>query len=383
MLSLCFSAFVCFGLVLVLVGANQAEIARELELDLMQSGMLGSALALGIGIGVVSAGPLFDRWARRSLFVGSAFVAGVALLSVGPGVGFDALLLHVVAIGLGIGIYDTFINAMIVERFRGDSARPMTIVHAGATVGAMLGPLLIGAMTSQLHWTTSFRVAGVAHLGVAVWGAFVAFPPIRTDAGSEPVAPIPLLRSRALIPFAAVAFAYVGVESAMTIFAVPYANGALDLDSGRTAISGLWLGLFAGRMTTAAFARTLGPWLIVGSGAAGGACVLAGVVSASTHVVEIFAVMGFSLGCVYPVMIAGTGKQFPHAPGTAAGLAAGAGALGGFFVPWLTGAIGDMSGIAAGLGSIAAWCAAIAVGGVAMARVPPPPRRGDADLRFD
>jgi len=375
LLTLCFSAFVCFGLVLVLVGANQAEIARELGLDLTQSGMLGSALALGIGVGVVSAGPLFDRWARRSLFVGSATIAGLALLSVGPGVGFDALLLHVVAIGLGIGIYDTFINAVIVERFRQASARPMTIVHAGATVGAMLGPLVIGAMASQMHWTTSFRVAGVAHLGVAIWGLFVAFPPIRTDLAAEPAAPIPLLRSPALLPFAVVAFAYVGVEAAMTIFAVPYADGALALDPdvGRIAISGLWLGLFAGRMTTAAFPRVLGPWMIVGAGFAGGACVLAGVLSASTHIVPVFGVMGFALGCVYPVMIAGTGKQFPHAPGTAAGLAAGAGAVGGFFVPWLTGAVGDTSGIAVALCSIAAWCVAIAFGGVAMARLPPPP----------
>jgi hypothetical protein len=79
---------------------------------------------------------------------------------------------------------------------------------------------------------------------------------------------------------------------------------------------------------------------------------------------------------VYPVMIAGTGKQFPHAPGTAAGLAAGAGAIGGFLVPWLTGAIGDAIGISAALGSIAVWCGAIALGGVAMARLPAPTRGG-------
>jgi fucose permease len=249
----------------------------------------------------------------------------------------------------------------------------------------MLGPLLIGAMTSQLHWTTSFRAAGIAHLGIATWGLFVAFPTLRTEMPSEPVSSIPLLRSRSLAPFAAVAFAYVGVEAAMTIFAVPYANSALGLDQdlGRVAISGLWLGLFAGRMTTAAIPRPHGPGLIVASGVASGACLFAGVISASPQVVIVFAAVGFSLGCVYPVMIAGTGKQFPHAPGTAAGLAAGAGAVGGFFVPWLTGLIGDANGIAVGVVSVGVWCAAIALGGVAMARLPPPGRHGGEPGRVE
>jgi hypothetical protein len=55
-----FSAFLVFGVVLVLVGANQAALARDLALDLSRSGLLGSALVLGIGMGVVGAGPLVD-----------------------------------------------------------------------------------------------------------------------------------------------------------------------------------------------------------------------------------------------------------------------------------------------------------------------------------
>jgi len=213
MLALCFSAFVCFGFVLILAGANQAEIARELHLDLAQSGLLGSALALGLGFGVVAAGPLFDRTSRRPLFVGSTALAGAALVCASPGIGFHALLGLVVAIGFGIGVYDTFINAVVVERFQDEAARPMTLVHAGATVGAMVGPLVIGALDSQIHWTTSFRVVGIAHWLIAAWALRVTFPALPTGGAND----LPqdsarsLLRSAALWPFAAVAFAYVGV----------------------------------------------------------------------------------------------------------------------------------------------------------------------------
>jgi MFS family permease len=70
---------------------------------------------------------------------------------------------------------------------------------------------------------------------------------------------------------------------------------------------------------------------------------------------------GVALGCVYPLMMALVGERIPEARGTAAGLAAGAGALGGSAVPWLTGTFGDAFGVSAAVASLAAWCAVIAL----------------------
>ncbi|TFG92013.1 MAG: hypothetical protein E4H11_10005, partial [Myxococcales bacterium] len=61
MIALAFGAFLLFGVMLVLVGANQAELARDLELDLAGSGLLVSLLSVGLGVGVLGAGPLVDR----------------------------------------------------------------------------------------------------------------------------------------------------------------------------------------------------------------------------------------------------------------------------------------------------------------------------------
>jgi predicted MFS family arabinose efflux permease len=69
--ALAFAAFLLFGVMLVLVGANQAELARDLELDLAGSGLLVSLLSVGLGVGVLGAGPLVDRLPRRPLFVGA------------------------------------------------------------------------------------------------------------------------------------------------------------------------------------------------------------------------------------------------------------------------------------------------------------------------
>ena len=111
--ALCF----LFGAILVLLGANQAEMARDLELGLMESGLLASALALGIGFGVVGAGPLFDRYPRRPLFATALVLAGAPLLAVGPELSFALWLPCLALAGAGAGMYETLINGTVAERY--------------------------------------------------------------------------------------------------------------------------------------------------------------------------------------------------------------------------------------------------------------------------
>lgn len=369
MLPLCFAAFLAFGAVLVLVGANQASLERALELDLAASGLLGSALAAGLGLGVVAAGPLFDRYARRPLFVGSTLLAGAALLGVERDMSFARWLAHVAATGLGIGLYDTLVSAVLVQRYREAAARPMLVVHAAATLGALATPPLVGWIAGRAHFTWSFAALGWAHLGLAAWGACVALPapePRVASGGSGRRA-----LSLALLPIGAIAFAYVGVEAAATVFAVPYAKAALGLSEarGQLGISAFWLGLLLGRVGVLALRRTLDAGVLTGSGALGAACFAGAALAALPQVELVLLAAGLALGCVYPLMISLAGQRFPRARGTAAGLAAGAGALGGFAVPWLTGALGDAAGMRAAFASLAAWCAALALAAAVAHRV--------------
>jgi len=368
-LPLCFSAFVCFGVVLVLVGANQASLAEALSLDLAASGLLASTLALGLGVGVVVAGPLFDRYPRRPLFVGSTLLAGAALLGVEDGMSYSRWMAHCALAGFGIGVYDTLINAVVVQRYEARAVRPMLVLHAGATLGAVLGPPAVAWLTGWRDYTTSFAAAGAAHVAIAAWAACVPLPaPSRSGAPSAAA----LLRGGApLALLGVVAFAYVGVEAAVTVFAVPYSEGALGLPTtrGQLAISAFWLGLLAGRIGLLALPGALGARVLLASGAVG-AALLAALVAWPALPIEVsLLAVGVALGSVYPVMITLAGQRHPEARGTAAGLAAGAGALGGFAVPWLAGALGDAAGIAAGFGSLAAGCAVIAFAAAALRRM--------------
>jgi len=355
LLPLGFAAFTLLGVVLVLVGASQAELARALQLDLARSGLLGAALPLGAGVGVTLAGPVVDRLPRRPVFLGAVLLAALAGLAVEPKIGFARALCHVFALGAGIGVYDTLMNALVIERHGAASGRPLAVLHAAATLGAVLGPPLVGWLAAHGDWTTSFRVTGGALLALCPWVAALPLPapPGGGERGAaQPASP---LVSRALLALALVGFAYVGVETGVTLFCVAWAGEGLGLAParGRSAISSFWLGLLFGRLALLGLRRPVGAGLLALSGLGGALFLGAAVAGRALPLEAATGLAGLCLGAVYPVMMGLTGRHFPAATGTAAGLVAGAAALGGFCVPWLAGALGDAAGIRAALASLA------------------------------
>src|SRR5262245_47461930 len=177
-------------------------------------------------------------------------------------------LVHAVAAGAGIGLYDTLINAIVVQSYRERSARPMLAVHSAATIGAMLSPPLIGWIASAHHFTATFAAAGWAHVAIAAWAACVPLPAPEPRIATPHAGAAQGLAFSPLLPLAAVAFAYVGVEASVTMFAVPYASDALRLDAvrGQRAIGAFWLGLLVGRLAVLAV-HTLDARMLIAAGA--------------------------------------------------------------------------------------------------------------------
>jgi fucose permease len=203
----------------------------------------------------------------------------------------------------------------------------------------------------------NFVYVGWAHLALAVAALFIHFPAPEKSKGTPWPRLLPVMW-----PLGLAAFAYVGIEACMTLFAVPYAEGlGLSAESGQYGISFFWVGLLAGRLLVAALGH--GDARVVEVGGVASALLLAGAIASSTTAVGVsLFCIGAALGGIYPVVIALAGQRAPGAEGSAAGLVAGLGGIGGFVVPWLTGALGDRAGIAIAYGSVAFWCILAAVG---------------------
>jgi MFS family permease len=265
-------------------------------------------------------------------------------------------MLRIAAAGVGAGAYNTVINASLAERYRERSAMPLMLVHAAATIGAIAGAPLMGWVASAAHWTLSFRALGVAHLVLAGWAAWVELPAPARDTEEQPRV------GCTIVPYLCMSFAYVGIEASATAFAVPYAvdAAALPASRGRFAISALWLGVLVSRALALFVRDKLGRAAFVVAGIAG-ALILAGGALGKTAAVEIFfAALGLAVGFVYPLLMTHIGSRFASTRGTAAGLAGGAGAAGGFAAPWIIGAVGERAGVGVALASLALWSAVMA-----------------------
>jgi len=348
-----------FGVALVLPGAAQPALAAALGLDLAASGLVASALSLGLGVGVVAGGPLADRLPRRPLFAASAGLAALAGLSLAAGGSFAAALAATAGIGLGAGLYETLLNAAVPERAPATAAARLSLIHAGATLGAALGAPAVGALAQASGFAAAYGALGAGFAVVALLGLAVSFPaPAQhTRVGSSPSA-APRLRARG--PWLVISFAYVGLETALSVFAAPFAaSRGLDARRGMTSLSAFWIGLLAARIGFAMLRRSARPAELRLAGLAG-----AGVLAASALTAlppeAAFLATGLALGSVFPLLVLFAGNAWPERRATAVGLVVGAGSLGGFCVPWLAGALGDRLGPAAAVGSLAGLSLAIA-----------------------
>jgi len=267
--------------------------------------------------------------------------------------------------GAGTGVFDTLLNAITVERWGKRSVRPMAWLHAMVPVGAMATPWLVSQSGGAAEWVTIFRGIGVGFLGLSAWVAGVPLPlPTRsTEHGTAAINARTFLRP-AFVALCVVALAYVGIEAALTLFAVPYAAGlGLSEEHGQRAISAVWLGILLGRLLLMIPDRGLDARALVAAGCVSALLIASSSLLGITQLELVMGACGLVLSAVFPLMIALAGQLVPQAPGKAVGLVAGVGSIGGFVLPPLTGAIADASHISVAVGSLTAWCLLIAVAG--------------------
>jgi fucose permease len=281
------------------------------------------------------------------------------------------------------------LNALIVESFGEHAPRRLVFVHAAATAAASATPLLfeLARNTVSIPWYQTFRVAGLAHVLLLALGALVPMDaaPSRAAAGDaaaatraagagEAATPIDGPRAVddrvALAAICLTTFAYVGVESAISLFVSDHATSALALDPARAArsISAFWGGLLVGRLAIGLAPRPIGPGTISICACASVVVMVAfGTGWVATPELAM-TLVGIFLGGVFPVMIGTAGLALPSASGLAVGLAGGLGSLGGFVIPWLTGRIANATDLATALTSLAGWLAALVLAAAFVAR---------------
>ena len=148
--------------------ARLPALREALDLSTGQLGLLLLCISAGAVIGLPTSGPLISRFGPARVVVGAASCSSVGLLLISAGIA--ATTIPVVAVGmvltgLGIGSWDVGMNVegADVERRLGRDLMPR--LHAGFSVGTVLGAL-IGAGAAAAAVPVEAQLAATS---VAVW----------------------------------------------------------------------------------------------------------------------------------------------------------------------------------------------------------------------
>ncbi|MBW2712738.1 MAG: MFS transporter [Deltaproteobacteria bacterium] len=343
---------------LILIGANQAELATSLQIDLAQTGLLTAMLSTGLGLGILTGGKLVGRSHRRTIFILFSAIISISLVSVEEVMSFQRTIAHIFFVGFGAGTCMTFLNTMASEHYHERAAKALAILHGSVTIGAITGPFAVRWILQEHPWSTSFHLTGLLIFFISLWAIFTNFPTPQHghhDSNGDPQNTIRLFP--AILPLAAIGMCYVGIETVVITFAIPFARDSLgqSILNGQAGISIYWVGILLGRLGILTLRGEFGSRALLLGGTVAIACCLGAFILHPLPIELITFAIGLSLGSTYPVLIAYTGYTFAHRRARAIALVSFCGSLGGFTIPWLTGTIGDAQGMSTAGVSMFIW----------------------------
>jgi len=375
-----FAVFVLFGASLTLVGAILPRIFDEFRWSYFMAGLVLASGSVGTIAGAFVGGRLLHhRGVRLTALLGLGLnAAGLLLFARGPSVPLNMLLYF--GIGLGQGFLEISVNWSVVRMSGPGDGRAMNLIHGAFSIGAVLGPLVLGALlAADLSWSLPFRAVALIYLALFLAAFGLPFGMLGRDEVAAKGAKR-LRRGPAYTLGFLTLFFYVGAEVGISNWCAEFfvRTFGTSAATGALVVSLFWAGLLAGRLgfplllprvrperliVVLATAFALSTGLVLASGFAGTPALLLGFAAV--------AAAGLGASCVYPSTITLVGDAFPSDQGRAVGFAATGGALGAFVFPFAMSGIAGRAGLVAGFTSyagVAVLAAALAMALASAAR---------------
>jgi fucose permease len=315
--------------------------------------LLTSVLYVG---GTMAVGILARRVARpRVLGAGPGLMAtGLVVAAVAPA--WPVFLLGYAFAGLGSGIVDAGVNALVMDLYPGRAAM-LNRLHLFFALGALAAPLAVGlAVGAGVPWTGLLLVTAAMALPVGIVLGTRSMPPSHA-VPVDPVAPAAratpvtgrghVRLGRAPLVLLAIAIAcYVATELGVSSWLVRYLEPA-PLAVATLALSLFWAALGLGRLVSSFVVDRMSAVRFATLWATGcGIAILAAIlVPWLPATIALFAVAGFAAGPVYPMIMAIGGSLYPGRASTVSSTLASAAIAGSIVVPPLMGVVSEVAGL--------------------------------------
>ncbi len=163
--ALCFVIVLLDGFDTAAIGFIAPSLVKEWGVERSALGPVLSAALFGLAAGALGAGPLADRFGRKTVLVASVLVFGVACTASAFATTLDHLVLLRFVTGLGLGA--AMPNAVtLMSEYCPDQRRAMltNAMFCGFPLGAALGGFLAAWMIPAWGWRSVLLLGGIAPL---------------------------------------------------------------------------------------------------------------------------------------------------------------------------------------------------------------------------
>ncbi len=381
------------------VGLLIPTLIRSIESSFAQSdagiGLYYFVFAVTYAGGSLLGGLVTERLGRRLVLTAAAASMAIGLLSLAIAPSWTTFVLAALPTGVGIGGLDGGMNGLFLDLFAANRGRALNLLHLCYSLGALSAPLAIGRLIDAgVAWPEIIGVTAAVALVVAALFATVAMPSGR-HRSSDPPAPATVdgpsattadgadrrpargTPGRIAVPLVLLALAIaagVAAETGVSNWLVRFLENA-PLSVATTGLTLFWVGLASGRLVSSRLAdRFDHRWFATAATLLSGVACLGAVLSPWQPVsIALFAVTGFGIGPVYPMIIVVAGERFPGRSAAVSGSLGSAALAGAIVYPPVMGFLSVTVGLGIAMAGNAVLAGLCALALVLVGR--PPARR--------
>lgn len=337
--------FISLGFGLGITGPALPSLARQTSSLLGAIGSMFLVSSVGVTVGTLIGGRLFDRVARGHLVLGLAQLISATFLAVTPLAGSLPVLLLIVFLGgIPAGMINTGANTLLMWTHAKKSGPFINGLHFAFGLGAFLAPTIfaqvlnLGGTYRHAYWV----LAGIA-LPIGLFILFLPGSPVHPDRHEGQGQPQEGLRKVLLPVMIALLFLffYVGSEITFGNWIYTYALSLNLANATRAAYltSGFWLAFTIGRALSIPVAARFRPEQILTVAFLGGLSALALAILAPKSIHMLWGAtlaVGFFMAPIWPTGYNLAGQSIKLTATVSSVILLGD-SLGGVVLPWVTG----------------------------------------------